>query len=489
MNLQNAFTMLGSKRAMPALPESFLFGVATADHQCEAYDSAREDIYDVWEREHRLVMRGHATDFERRFAEDVELAKQMGCRAFRFSIAWSRVEPVPGQFDQATFDYYRQLIAAIRKAGMEPILTLHHFTWPLHVERRGGTIGDDFPAIYAGYATEVVKRLGDDVQYWITFNEPSQLVFGYIKPWWEPDYLIPPGLPPGATLDDQLDALNKLIRNLFIAHTQVRRIIKAANPNAQVGANPLLLGLPVWLQRLINWNATRVTSREQLSVQVRRLSAPRYRALAADERNPLLRAVKHFFEEIEKQYSILSTVIASNWWHLGMAGRLPEFLCPSECVGQQDFVGLDYYWGISSLRLGRIQALIEAGMGRFNEAPVWPGALYGHLKYQAGLFPHLPLLIVENGSVDVADNVDRPTYLRRHIGQIQRAVQNGVNVIGYVCWAITSNREWGLPFGKSSDFGLYHIELDSDPDLKRTPTPAVAMYQDIIAQRGISQVS
>jgi beta-glucosidase/6-phospho-beta-glucosidase/beta-galactosidase len=127
-----------------------------------------------------------------------------------------------------------------------------------------------------------------------------------------------------------------------------------------------------------------------------------------------------------------------------------------------------------------MQALIEAGLGRFDKAPVWPGALYDHLKYQASLFPGLPLLIVENGSVDVADGVDRATYLRQHIGQVQRAVRDGVNVIGYVCWAITSNREWGLPFGKGSDFGLYHIDLDGDPNLTRVPTPAVAVYQDIV---------
>ncbi len=191
MNWKNLFTA----RSQPTWPESFFFGVATADHQCEAYDPAREDIRDVWERERKLVMRGKATDFENRFAEDVALARRMGCRAFRFSIAWSRVEPAPGQFDDAAFDVYRRLIAAIRGAGMQPILTLHHFTWPLHVEKRGGMIGDGFPALYASYVTEVVKRLGKGVRYWITFNEPSQLVYGYIKPWWQTDYFVPPGLP------------------------------------------------------------------------------------------------------------------------------------------------------------------------------------------------------------------------------------------------------------------------------------------------------
>jgi beta-glucosidase/6-phospho-beta-glucosidase/beta-galactosidase len=165
-----------------------------------------------------------------------------------------------------------------------------------------------------------------------------------------------------------------------------------------------------------------------------------------------------------------------------MAGKLPEFLCPKECIGQQDFVGLDYYWGISSLRLSRIQALIDAGLGRFDRAPVWPGGLYGHLRYLADLVPNLPLLILENGCVDVADGVDRASYIRQHVRQVQRAVTDGTNVAGYVCWSVTSNREWGYAFGSHSDFGLYHIALDTDPELKRVSTPAADVYQEIIAQ-------
>jgi beta-glucosidase/6-phospho-beta-glucosidase/beta-galactosidase len=486
MNLQNASAILRGTRSMPSLPESFLFGVATADHQCEAYDPTREDIRDVWEREHKLVTRGKATDFEHRFNEDIELARQLGCKAFRFSIAWSRVEPAPGQFDDAAFDYYRRLIAAIHSAGMEPIITLHHFTWPVHVQQRGGMIDHEFPALYTRYVTEVVNRFGQDVRRgaWITFNEPSQLIYGYIKPWWEEHYFVPPGLPEGATLDDQVAALGSLIRNLFVAHTQARQIIKAAHPDALVGANPLLLGLPIWLQRLINWNTTRIKSEADLSKHAQRIAAQRFRASAAEERNPLLRWLRQWIDPLVKQYSILSTVVASNWWHLGMAGRLSEFLCPKACVGQQDFVGLDYYWGISQFRLDRVGRLIQAALGHFEQAPVWPGALYGHLKYQASLFPSLPLLIVENGSVDMADNVDRAMYIREHIRQVQRAVKDGVSLMGYICWAVTSNREWGLPFDRNSDFGLYHIDLDTDPDLKRIPTPAVAVYQEIIAGRG-----
>jgi beta-glucosidase/6-phospho-beta-glucosidase/beta-galactosidase len=80
--------------------------------------------------------------------------------------------------------------------------------------------------------------------------------------------------------------------------------------------------------------------------------------------------------------------------------------------------------------------------------------------------------------------VNRPEYISQHVRQVQRARHDGVNVVSYLCWSITSNREWGLRFGSGSDFGLYHIELDSDPELKRVSTPAGAAYRKIIENRG-----
>lgn len=739
--------MLRRRPAIVELPASFLFGVATADHQCEAYVPEIEDIRDVWERERGLTVRGQATDFWNRYAEDVELARSLGCTMFRFSIAWSRVETAPGQFSDAAFDHYREVIATIRAAGMEPLLTLHHFTWPVHLEARGGMVADEFPGIFERYAEEVAKRLGDDVRFWITFNEPTQLVYGYIKPWWERDYFVPPGLPEGATLDEQMDAVSRLIRNLFLAHTAARAVIKRHHPAAQVGANPLLLGLPGWLQSWVDRNATRLRSRDDLVRQgrvfseralleqgrvdvvvatltrtreregqvaftetyyvagqmllvlatrsatgasdfagrvvavvktstaerdirklipnarplvvpdydaarqalhegkadalladdtilrgliarfpdqyrlvgeqlthepyaaavargnrllfdvvnaavqqfktsgawaesyARHLGSPvspppesvarnladvshgqlaqvaaehlrqggepyaapgtalrrvqergylivgvkedvpgfgyrdpstdefsgfeidlahemarmifgdaskvRFHPLVTRERIPHLRSPRRLLDPLLKYYSILSTMLTSNWWHLGMAGKLPEFLCPSECIDQQDFVGFDYYWGVRSLRPDRILRLVDAGLGHFDRAPVWPGALHDMLKYHARLFPNKPIIVVENGSVEAADGVERAAYLQRHWREVQRAVRDGVNVAGYVNWSITSNREWGHPFGPHTDFGLYHIALDHDAELKRKPTPSAETYRRIVLAHGV----
>ena len=714
--------MLFPTRPSP-FPPGFLFGVATADHQCEAYVPEYEDVRDVWERVRGLTPRGRATDFWERYAEDIALAQGLGCRLFRFSVAWARVEPTPGQWNAAALDHYARLAQSIRAAGMQPLVTLHHFTWPVHLEASGGLLADSFPTRFAEYARRVAEAIGPDVPYWITLNEPTLLVLGYIKPWWEPNYYVPPGLPEDAPFEAQVQAVGTVMRNLFRAHALARAAVHRVNPQAQVGANPALLGFPAWLQRLLDWNATRLRTPDDLTRQGRRFARPallghgavdlvvaalsatperadqallsqpylvtgqtllvrvgspvtrvedvagrvvavvvgttaeqsltrllpqarplvvadypaalaaldggqaeavladeailralvvgrgesyrfvggrlseeryvvavalgdtdlldgvdlavrafktarraesvqaladtgaaippptarsladlnpslnslrntqyairkgvltvavrddlpglayrdpqtgelagleislarqiaqtvlgdpsrvRFRVVTPPQRLPLLRSVWRRLDPWLKAYSTVSTVLTSNWWHLGMAGKLAPFLCPPDCVGQQDFVGFDYYWGISTLRLDRVQRLLAAAGGRFERAPVWPGALYGMLKYHADLFPRLPLLIVENGCVEVADGVTRAAYLRDHLAQAARALRDGVRLVGYICWSITSNREWGLPFGPASDFGLYHIALDTDPALTRYPTEAAAVYQGMI---------
>jgi beta-glucosidase/6-phospho-beta-glucosidase/beta-galactosidase len=174
-------------RPVPSpFPPEFLFGVGTSDHQTEAFDPRFPDVWDDWEASHPLrhpgqtccTARGRATDFWNRYPEDVALARRLGARAFRFSIAWARVEPAPGRFSDEGLAHYRALTDEIRAAGMEPIVTLMHFVWPRHVEERGGLRSPDFPAWFGEYAARVRDALGDQVRYWITINEPNALALG-----------------------------------------------------------------------------------------------------------------------------------------------------------------------------------------------------------------------------------------------------------------------------------------------------------------------
>jgi beta-glucosidase/6-phospho-beta-glucosidase/beta-galactosidase/ABC-type amino acid transport substrate-binding protein len=672
------------------------FGVATADHQCEAYDG-RDDIRDVWERAQRLTPRGRATDFWNRYKEDVDLAKGLGCTAFRLSLSWARLEPQPGVWDDVAFAHYRDVLQYMRDAGMATVVTLHHNTWPLHVEAAGdgkGLLDPLFPDRMRLYARHVAQSLGDLVDYYVTINEPNQLVYGYIKGFWMSGYPMPPGRDPLATGEEQMDNVLQLIPNLFRAHTAARAEIKSLHADAKVGTNPLVLGLPQWLQRLADRNATSLKSPEQVRRQARRLTqwpvtdrgdvdltiaqlttthsrmeealfsqayltthlallhrasepvpsdlttwkpriglaeglppaehAPgmfpdaalefypsihdvlealhagkidavfdqeailrqdamgdyalevfagneqRYgvalalgnqsllalvnaairndgtheperepdysverirkrgklrvgirpgvqglcmrdgkggyeglepdlarriaREIFGDDKNRVqfvelqgrrrisaTRSPLRIFDSLRKSIGMFTTLIGTNWWNLGMAGELPGFLCPRECVGSLDYVGLDYYWGVPSVWPAQLKRLGAAAECRYGSAPVWPGVLRTILRNAQKRFPGKPIIVIENGCVTSADGFTRAKYLEAHINEVLEARNNGAPIEAYLCWSITSNREWGLPFDDNSDFGLYHIDLDRDPELKRVPTEASAKYGEIIA--------
>ena len=675
---------------------TLLFGVATADHQCEAYEAGWEDSWDDWERDRSLTRRARATDFWTRYAEDVELARGLGCTAFRLSVAWARVEPSPGVFDLAVLDHYRQVVDTIVRAGMEPIVTLMHNAWPPHIQDAcGGPAGDGFPARFERYTSAVVEALSPSVRWWITVNEPNLLVYGYLKPWWQGEYRMPPGQPAGTSARDQAQQVRLLIRSLFVANARARAVIKAARPDAMVGANPFLLGLPDWLQRFLDWRATRLRSEsawdERVASRARRrpdrgrvdlvaaaLTATASRGLEVDFSRPyrvaslrllvpsasgidgadrvrgrvvavvggstaeraaaevlpgatfrvvsssdaaladlgagradallgddailaglsavgggrwrvvgeplrpqryvvgvptgnsgLLQAVDDAIEgappgpappagpgpgrirrrgrlvagvradvpglgyrdpgtgewsgeEVELARRVAGHILGdrdlvefepvttgervralrtwrraldsplrladlilcaldSNWWFLGMQGRLPQWLCPPGCEAQQDFAGIDYYWGVSNVSPGQVRRLAHAAAGDYARAPVWPAAMRRVLRRTARMFPGQPVLVVENGCVAVASGTDRATYLREHFRQALLAKADGVPLAGYLCWTITSNREWGLPFVPGSDFGLYHVALDDDPSLARVPTSSAAVYEELIA--------
>ncbi len=244
----------------PPLPDTFRFGVAISDHQSEAFDDRfPPDIWDVWEH-HRpgIVPRDRATDFWNRWEEDVRHAHQLGCRAFRFSIAWARVEPQPSQFDPAALDHYRAIVHRLRQLDMEPIVTLCHFVWPQHVEQRGGLRSDEFADWFAAYTAHVRAVLDPHVRYWLTFNEPNILLQGFYKLWFQSDYAFPPGQASGTSLPDQIDVLISVIRHLFEAHTAARGVLQRdGGEHNLVSANVFQLGLPPIVQRLINWNVTR----------------------------------------------------------------------------------------------------------------------------------------------------------------------------------------------------------------------------------------
>jgi beta-glucosidase/6-phospho-beta-glucosidase/beta-galactosidase len=495
-------------------PTDFLFGVGTSDHQCEAFDPRYPDVWDDWEASHPIrhpgldccVRRGQATNFWERYSEDVGLAQALGCSAFRFSIAWARVEPEPGHFSEEALAHYRGVAETIRAAGMEPIVTLLHFVWPRHVEARGGLRSPDFPSWFAAYAARVRDALGDLCRYWITLNEPNGLPLGYLKPFWMREYVWPPGLPTSTSDEEMMRATAEVIRNLFLANRAARLELRAGPGGEQrlVSANSYYLGLPTRFWRLplplmqwVDWRARseKGWSEEDWALVEGRIVLREQRRRSPDGQEPAgaapgARVVAALAEASRglaarlgsaKTFAVVSSFTASNWWQLGLRGWLPEFLCPRECVGQLDYVAFDYYFGTPLLT--RIASLLDVLERRYDRAPIWSAGLYDALRYFAAMFPGLPLFVIENGVASARDDTKRARYVRDHLREVQRARHDGIDVIGYLAWSLTTNREWGLKAGPQGDFGLFHVNLDDDPALVRHPTGAARAYQAIITHR------
>ena len=325
------------------------------------------------------------------------------------------------------------------------------------------------------------------------------------------EYAWPPGLPLSAGEDESMRATAEVIRNLFLANRAARLVLRAGpgGGERQVSANSYYLGLPNRLWRLpiplMSWVDWRAGSEKGWAEEDWRLvhgrivlrspreasPPPRASLVPSGRRLPpgLLVAMADAAKRVAalagsaKTFTALFSFMASNWWQLGLRGRLPTFLCPPECRGQLDFVAFDYYFGTPHLnRIGRLTDVLER---RYERAPIWASGLYDAVRYFQRMFPDKPIFVIENGFSGPPDAVSRARYLREHIRQVQYARQDGAPVIGYLAWSLTTNREWGLPLGPNSDFGIFHIDLDRDPELARRPTPAANAYAAIIRRRGV----
>lgn len=238
---------------MNLFPRDFLWGAATAAHQVEGH---QHNDWSVWEAsvaqklasgaERRLkdtvpdwpliapeatdpgnYVSGDAADHFNRYREDFDTLRELGCNAYRFSVEWSRIEPEPGVYDQAALEHYADMVRELRKRGITPLVTLHHFTNPVWLESRGGWHGSEVAGRFGKFAGVVAQKLGSEVTYWNSINEPgSYLLMRYLGggawPLW-----------PGTTLNP-LHAY-AYMRNVVKAHKAARAAIKAVNPRAQVG--------------------------------------------------------------------------------------------------------------------------------------------------------------------------------------------------------------------------------------------------------------
>jgi len=196
-------------------PNDFFWGSSTSSYQVEGgIDNSN------WSKDFPA---GVACDHYNRYEEDFDLLKSLNQNAYRFSIEWSRIEPEEGKFDQKEIEHYKKMILALKKRGIEPFVTLWHWTHPLWLEKKGGVFSNKFPYYFSRYAEQMVSFLGDDVKFWITINESESFAtMSYLLGIWPP-------------FKKNVFTFFSVMNSLIKSHINTYEIIKKKNPLAQVG--------------------------------------------------------------------------------------------------------------------------------------------------------------------------------------------------------------------------------------------------------------
>jgi beta-glucosidase len=423
---------------MLTFPPGFLFGTATAATQIEG-GCTTSDWY-AFARQPGRVRHGDtpklACDGWKRWPEDVALQRSLGLGAYRMSVEWARIEPRDGETDRAALDTYRRMLGALRDAGIEPMVTLHHFTLPQWAAERGGVLAEEFPRRLARFARVAVNALGDLCRLWITINEPNVLAaHGYLLGIWPPARRS-----PGAALLAHY--------RLLEAHVAAYRELKhARGDGVEVGvAHHLRIAQP----------------------ERDRSVGDRWAA----------RALQHVFSDAfaaamcdGRMYGPLDALAART-------GR-PYGFRVSEARGTHDFFGINYY----SRDLVRLSGSHAAEL--FIARSVPPGAAVSDLGWE--IYPEglgvlvrrwagrssLPVYVTENGIADASDDKRGP-FLVRHLAELLRALADGVPVRGYFHWSLLDNFEWAEGYGPR--FGLVEVDYATQ---QRRPRPSAQLYARI----------
>ncbi len=380
---------------MIQFPSNFFWGSATSSYQVEGNNNNVD--WWVWEKAIGKESSGEACRHYELYEQDFDLAKSLHHNAHRLSIEWARIEPQEGQFSQKEIQHYVDVIIALRKRGIEPMVTLHHFTNPIWFAQMGGWENPRTPELFARYSEKVVSALAKHVTYWMTINEPTIISsHAYIFGFWPPQVKS-----VRRCLNVQKYQIQSHVKTYRLIH-HIYQQQKLAKPQ---------VGIAHHMPALI---ACTNSLRDRLAVYLRN---------------------KCF-----------------NYWFL------------DECVNNKslDFVGLNYYsrqlvetksWFLHSLFGDICQKNYDPVKKNSLGWDIYPKGLYQVLmmlkKY------HLPVYITENG-ICTSDDDLRWEFIQEHLKSIHQALNDGIDIRGYLYWSLLDNFEWDKGYGPR--FGMIDVD-------------------------------
>ena len=417
-------------------PENFLIGSSTSAHQVEGNNTHS----DYWAMEHMTYTDFtekslDAVDHYNRYREDIGMMKDAGLNAYRFSVEWARVEPEEGNFDENEITHYRDVIRCCRENGIEPVVTLHHFTSPKWLISKGGWENPETVALFARYAEKVATELGDDLKYICTINE--------------------------ANMGIQVAAIAERYKRQMMAKMQGASV----EGQAQVGMN-----FNTMMENMKKKAAENMeifgTPTPQVFVSAR---TPEGDILVVKAHQAARDAIRKVRPEIQVGITLSLHDIqpVDGGEDKALKEWDEEFTHYVPYIRDDDFFGLQNY---SRSLIGKdgLLPLPEGSRETQMGYEMYPEAL-GHVIRRVYSELGLPVLVTENG-IATSDDKLRCEFIERALNGVHGCLEDGIPVLGYLHWSFIDNFEWQKGF--SMTFGLVAVDRST---MKRTPKESLKL--------------
>jgi beta-glucosidase len=453
---------LTGRPASGGFPSGFIWGTATSAYQVEgavSEDGKGRSIWDTFSHVAGNIADGtsgdRANDHYHRYTEDVGLIRELGAKAYRFSIAWPRVFPEgTGAANPKGLDFYDRLLDELLASGIEPYLTLYHWDLPQALQDRfGGWQSTETSKAFADYAAYVAERLTDRVKTIFTLNEVGRFLnFGY-------GFGID---APGLKLPQK--ELNQARHNVALAHGLAVQAIRAhGRAGTNVGpAENIAACLPA-IDTPDNVRAAEIATREMNAGFLNVILEGRY--------------TENFLSYTGANAPTFTTdelkVIGSRNDFIGLNIYAPQFYV----------VASEHAPGFSILPFPSSFPHMSSEWLRIG-----PETAYWVPRLAAKVWNPDTIYITENGTSAIDEvaadgkiyDLDRIMFLRNYLTLLQRAIAEGAPVRGYFLWSLMDNFEW--IFGFEKRFGLYHVDFNT---LVRTPKLSASFYRNVIARNAV----
>lgn len=449
--------------------KAFTWGVATSSFQIEGATSVGGRGESIWDRfcntpdKVKNNDNGQmACDHFNRFQTDIELMKDLGVDAYRFSVAWPRIFPTGLERKPNTegLDFYNRLVDALLEADIVPWVTLYHWDLPQKLQDRGGWCNREIVASFSQYTEAMAHRLGDRVQNWITINEPWVIChLGHCTGEHAPG------------IKDWHKSM-KAAHHVLLAHGASVPIIKDHVPEAKVGIT-------------LNLCPSEPASQSKEDIDANRHFDGFFNRWYLD---PIFG--RGYPEDIVEDYVELDQ----------LPSEKPEWIKDGDLKTisvDTDFLGINYY-SRAVIRSDKIEEKDNAPREVFDDGPrtdfdweVHAESLYRLLNHLNDDYSPKEIIVTENGASyatgpnengEVLD-ANRQFYFEEHTAACKKAIQDGVPLSGYFAWSLLDNFEWAE--GYSQRFGLVWVDFDTQI---RTPKQSALWYRDWIKlQKSIDQ--